>query len=211
MKYSGSLTHIEKGLPLLCYFNTIQPLSAGAKRIIKRDAFPMQVTKKGFIMKPGSLPEYFYYIVKGVVQGYIKENGKEITTWIMQENEIAGSFRTIGTGNPCDEYLQALEDSELIAIPIATTEYLFDHFPESNAIARRLWERKYRQAEERACIVRIPNAAKKYERFMETNPGLVNRISLRYIASHLGITLETLSRIRSRQSKKAGNLHSEKK
>lgn len=211
MKYSGPLTHMEKESPLLGFFNTIQPLSAGAKRIINRDAFPMQVAKKGFIMKPGSPPKYFYFIVKGVVQGYIKENGKEITIWIMQENEIAGSFRTIGTSNLCDEYLQALEDSELIAIPIATTEYLFDHFPESNAIARRLWEYKYRQAEERACIVRIPNAAKKYARFMETNPGLINRISLRYIASHLGITLETLSRIRSRQSKKTSSLHSEKK
>lgn len=107
--------------------------------------------------------------------------------------------------------MQALEDSELIAIPISTTEYLFDHFPESNAIARGLWEHKDRQAEERRCIVRIPNVAIKYARFMETNPGLINRISLRYIAFHLGITLETLSRIRSLQSKKASSLHSEKK
>lgn len=187
--------------PLVTFLNHIHPLSAGAQRVIYRDAFPLSVEKKRFILKPGTFPAHFYFIVKGVVRGYIKEDGKEITTWIMEENEITGSFLTLGTAEVCNEYLQALEDSELIAIPIATTEFLFDHFPESNFIARRMWEHKYRKAEERAHMVRIPNAAKRYARFMQISPGLVNRISLKYIASLLGMTLETLSRIRSKQDK----------
>jgi CRP-like cAMP-binding protein len=210
MKTSGSATYNDENQsPLIAFFSTIQPLSTGAKRIINRDSFPMSVQKKSFILKPGADSKYFYFIVKGVIQGYIKESRREITTWFMEENEIAGPFRSLGTGNPNDEYLQALEDCELIAIPIATTEYLFDHFPESNVIARRLWEHKYREAEERAYQVRIPNASKRYNRFMETHPGLVNRVSLKYVASHLGMTLETLSRIRSRQSKTTNHVSSD--
>lgn len=185
------------------FLDQINPISEKARKVLAKDCFPMKVNKKSFILRPGAHPQYFYFIIKGVVQGYIKENGKNITTWIMQENEIAGAFRVVGTGQPTDEYIQALEDCELVAIPIASTDYLYDHFPETNVIARRLWEFKYRQAEERAYLVRIPNASKRYHHFNQVYPGLVNRVSLKYIASFLGMTLETLSRIRSQKPKKA--------
>ena len=185
--------------PLIPFLNSIFPLPKEAIRIFDQDSFLVSVEKKKFILKPGAIPTYFYFILKGVVQGYIKEEGRQITTWIMEEKEIVGSIRTLGTDNPCQEYLQALEDCELVAFPIATTEYLFDHYPETNVIARRLWEHNYRSAEERAYIGRIPTAEKRYNHFIHTQPNLVNRISLKYIASYLGMTLETLCRIRTRQ------------
>ncbi len=185
--------------PLVAFLNTVYPLSKEVIRIFDRDSFPLLIEKKKFILKPGAIPKYFYFIVKGVVQGYFKEEGKEITTWIMEENEIVGSIRTLGTDSLCQEYLQALEDCELIAFPIATTEYVFDNFPETNVVARRLWEHNYRCAEERAYTCRIPTAEKRYLHFLKSQPNLENRISLKYIASYLGMTLETLCRIRMRQ------------
>lgn len=187
--------------PLIAFFNAIYPLSKAAVKVIDKESFPLSIEKKGFILKPGAVPEYFYFILKGVVQGFIKENGKQITTWILEETEMAGSFLTLGTSNVCEEYIQALEDCELIAFPIASSEYLFDHYPETNAIARRMWEHKYRSSEQRAYLARIPSAEKKYNQFIKIYPNLVNRVSLKYIASHLGMTLETLSRVRSRKSK----------
>ncbi|MGN6605018.1 MAG: Crp/Fnr family transcriptional regulator [Ginsengibacter sp.] len=203
MKTSPVTTDTENVAKVLDFLDQIHPISLKAKKVLAKDCFPMKVDKKSFILRPGANPQYFYFIIKGVIQGYIKENGKNITTWIMQEGEIAGAFRAVGTGKPTDEYIQALEDCELVAIPISTTDYLYDHFPETNVIARRLWEFKYRQAEERAYMVRIPNASKKYNHFNQVYPGLVNRISLKYIATFLGMTLETLSRIRSQKPKKA--------
>ncbi len=187
--------------PLIDFLNSIHPISNEVVKIFDRDSFPVFVEKKKFILKPGAVPEHFYFILKGVVQGFVKEEGRQITTWIMEEGEIVGSIRTLGTTNLCEEYLQALEDCQLIGFPIATTEYVFDHYIETNVIARRLWEHNYRSAEERAYLGRIPSAEKKYNRFVKTHPGLVDRISLKYIASYLGMTLETLSRIRSRQNK----------
>jgi CRP-like cAMP-binding protein len=187
--------------PLIAFFNSVYPLSKDAVKIIDKESFPLTVEKKNFILKPGAISEYFYFIQKGVIQGFIKENGRLITTWILEETEMAGSFLTLGTTNVCEEYIQALEDCELIVFPIATSEYLFDHYPETNAIARRMWEHKYRSSEQRAYLTRIPSAEKKYNQFIKIYPNLVKRISLKYIASHLGMTLETLSRVRSRQSK----------
>lgn len=187
--------------PVIAFFNLIVPLSRGAIEIIDKHCFLLTVEKKNFILKPGSVADHFYFVIKGVVQGYIKEEGRPITTWLVEENEIVGSIRTLGSDNLCEEYLQALEDCELVAIPIPITEYIFDNFPETNILARRLWEYSYRSAEERAYISRIPSAEKRYNHFIKTQPNLVNRISLKYIASYLGMTLETLCRIRTRKKK----------
>lgn len=185
--------------PVVSFFNSVSPLSIGAIEVFDQQTFPLFVEKKKFILKPGAFARNFYFVVKGVIHGFIKEGTKQITTWIHEENEIVGSIRTLGTNKPCEEYLQALEDSELIVIPIAMTEEVFENFPETNKIARRLWEYNYRGAEERAYLGRITSAEKKYKKFMERQPNLINRVSLKYIASYLGMTVETLCRVRARQ------------
>jgi CRP-like cAMP-binding protein len=185
--------------PVVPYFNIISPLSQDVIKELDENTFPLKIEKRKFLLKPGSVADHLYFIVKGVIHGFIKDDGKQITTWINEENEIVGSIRTLGTDRPCEEYLQALEDCELIVIPIALTEEAFEKYPETNTVARRLWEHNYRGAEDRAYLGRIPSAEKRYNRFMEKQPGLINRIPLRYIASYLGMTVETLCRIRTRQ------------
>ena len=185
--------------PVVAYLNKIALLSDEVVSHFDENTFPLSIKKRRFLLKPGVIADNLYFIVKGVIQGFIKEDGKQITTWIDDENEIVGSIRTLGNNNLCEEYLQALEDTELVVIPIEFTEFIFTSYPETNFIARRLWEYNYRGAEERALICRITSAEKKYKRFMETKSNLVSRISLKYIASYLGMTLETLSRVRNRR------------
>jgi len=188
--------------PIVAYLNTIAPLSKEVVKEFDANTWPLQIEKRKLLLKPGSIADHLYFIVKGVIQGFIKEDGRQITTWINEENEIVGSIRTLGSNEPCREYLQALEDCELITLPIAFTEYIFEKYPETNFIGRRLWEYNYMGAEERAYICRISSAEKKYQHFLKAHPNLVNRISLKYVASYLGMTLETLSRVRSRQNKR---------
>jgi CRP-like cAMP-binding protein len=185
--------------PVAGYLSQIAPLAKEVIREIDEHTLPLEIKKGKFLLKPGSVTDHLYFIYKGVIQGCIKEEGKMITTWINEENEIVGSIRTLGTTNPCEEYLQALEDTMLIAIPVAFTEYIFTRYSETNFIARRLWEYNYRGAEERAYICRINSAEKKYKRFLIVHPDLIKRISHKYIASYLGMTLETLSRVRNRK------------
>ena len=63
-----------------------------------------------------------------------------------------------------------------------------------------LLEEYYAASEERVYIARLPNAGARYEHFINSRPELLNRISLKYVASYLGITLETLSRLRAKKS-----------
>jgi CRP-like cAMP-binding protein len=185
--------------PLCTFFNSIHPLSNEAIQCIDRHTFPVNLKKGGFIAKPGSSSNDLYWVMKGVIRGYIKEEGKEITTWINEENEVVGSIRNFGLEIDSDEYVQAIDNAKLIAIPHTLTTYLYANFPEANVIGRILLEENYRGAEERAYISRIPSAEKRYKRFVATRGVLLNRIPLKYIASYLGMTLETMSRIRGKK------------
>lgn len=184
--------------PLAFLLNKIYPLSPEAVFHINQHTNPAFIKKGKFLISPFEENENLYLIIKGVIRGYIKEEGKEITTWINEENEIVGSIRNLGLKAVTTEYLQALEDSVLIAIPKTLIEFLYEHFPETNIAGRILLEDNYRGAEERAYVCRIPSAEKRYKRFLETQPSLLNRIPLKYIASYLGMTLETLSRVRTK-------------
>lgn len=185
--------------PVSAFVNTVYPVRKEIIDIIDRETFPVTTAKGKYLLKPvNNTGEYIYLIIKGVIRGFIRDGGKEITTWISEENEIVGSIRSLGLYKPSEEFLQAIEDTELIGIPYRMIEFLYDTYPEANIIGRKILEESYRDAEERAYISRIPSAEKKYKRLFETRPQLINRVSLKYIASYLGMTLETLSRVRSR-------------
>lgn len=152
------------------------------------------------ILRQGGTGSVLYFIVKGAARGLIMDDDKEITTWINEENEVIGTIRNLGTGRATDEMVQALENCELVAIPYDTIEKLYAEFPETNVVGRIMLEESYREAEERAYIARMHSAEKKYKRLMDTRPNLCNRVPLKHIASYLGMTLETLSRIRNKRN-----------
>jgi len=187
--------------PLVAFLSQFGPLSKEVIAEIDANTFPLFIKKKKLILKPGAYTDHIYLIVKGVLHGYIKEDGKQVTTWLNAENEIVGALREIGSTTHSDEYLQALEDTFAVAIPLSYTETIFIKYPETNIIGRKLWQYSYHKAIERAFTSRISSAKKKYLRFIETHPNVNNRVPLKYIASYLGITQETLSRIRSKKLK----------
>jgi len=184
--------------PLISLFNQFHPVNEEMEKRINQYTFPVTFKKNKFIISPVERNKYLFLVMKGVVRGYIKDGKAEITTWISKEGEIIGTIRNLWLKGDSDEYLQALEDVELISIPHVLTEYLYENFPEANIIGRKMMELHYRSAEERAYLCRISSAEKRYKRFLLSFPDLIHRVSLKYIASFLAIRLETLSRIRAK-------------
>jgi CRP-like cAMP-binding protein len=133
---------------------------------------------------------------------FIKEGTKDITTWITVEGEVVSSISSLDKREPALENMQAIEDCELVALTWTDYQDLFTRFPEFNIVARKILQKYYQDAEGRAFIARLTKAENKYLLFMKRYGHLANRIPLKYIASFLGITLETLSRVRKRLSLK---------
>ena len=135
---------------------------------------------------------------KGTLRGYIEDGEKEITTWISIENEMVTSINSFIFQVPTYENIQALEDCELFGTSFTDLENLYLLYPYYNLVGRKVAEIYYTMAENRAALVRYRSAEKKFEFFLQYYGHLSGRVSLKYIASFLGITLETLSRVRTK-------------
>lgn len=186
--------------PLVVFANLVHPLSEEAKDYANRKCFSHRVRKSDFLVKSGDICSYVYFVQKGILRGYVQDGKKEITTWITSENEMATSITSFHIQQRAFENIQAIEDCELIGLHYDDLQYLYAQFPEVNVAGRKILEKYYRDAEERAYIARLTEATSKYQRFIATKSYMLNRVPLKFIASYLGMTLETLSRIRSKLS-----------
>ena len=182
--------------------NYFYPLSEGIKDYLSKHSYSCSFRKGKLLLKAGEICEHVYFIKKGAVRGFIKDGTKDITTWITAENELVSSISSLDAREPAQENMQAIENCEMLALTYAHFQDLYIKFPEFNILARKLLQKYYQDAERRAFIARVTNAEKKYQLFLIRYGHLANRIPLKYIASFLGITLETLSRVRKRLSLK---------
>src|SRR5258708_7631217 len=97
-----------------------------------------------------------------MLRAFVKFGSKEITTWLNPEKEITTSIRSMSYNEPSQEYIQAIEDSELIVMHSEKMEEVYTKFPEMNLAGRLLLQQYYAGAEERAFLSRIPNAEMRY-------------------------------------------------
>jgi len=182
--------------------NYFYPLSEGIKDYFRKHTYSCSFRKGKLLLKAGEVCEHIYFIKKGAVRGFIKDGTKDITTWITAENEVVSSISSLDIREPAQENMQAIENCEMLALTYADFQDLYVKFPEFNIVARKLLQKYYQDAERRAFIARVTKAEKKYRLFLTRYGHLANRIPLKYIASFLGITLETLSRVRKKLSLK---------
>ncbi|TCD08438.1 Crp/Fnr family transcriptional regulator [Pedobacter frigidisoli] len=185
--------------PIISLFRSFHNLTPEIEFILNTQTFPVNFKKNKFISSPLHRNKYIFFVLKGTARGYMKEDNKEITTWIAKENELIGNIRNLWDENePTEEYVQAIEDVVAIAVPHAMSRLLYTNFDIANYIGRKMTQLHYLQACERAYISRLQSAEKRYIRFIKSYPELVNRVPLKHIASFLCMRLETLSRIRSK-------------
>jgi len=184
---------------VLNYFSSLSPITPGFIHEIEKNLQPILVKKNKYILSPIDNNDDVFFVVSGLVRGFIKDDGKEITTWISLGNEFIGAIQHPDENvQPSIEYLQALENSELVPMPRIFINKLYSSHQETNVIGRKILALQYHAASERSILARIPSAERRYEKFLELNSFDVSKVPLRCIASYLGMRLETLSRIRSR-------------
>jgi CRP-like cAMP-binding protein len=193
--------------PFTLFVKNIYPVSTAVQEFMNQRTHTEQLTKGELLVTAGAMCPNLYLIRKGVLRSFVKEGIKEITTWISGEQELVTCITCFGLQQPARENIQALEDCELTVMSLEDLQYLYDNFPEANIVGRKVLEKYYRDAEERAFIARLMEATSKYKHFIATKSDLLNRVPLKFIASYLGMTLETLSRIRSKLSRNINEVY----
>ena len=184
--------------PLIEYLEQFCPLSKAFIQHYERDCSLITVKKNKFVLSPFDTNNSMFFLLKGIVRGFIKEEKKDISTWFGFENQFIEAVRNPEQQtNYSEEYIQAIEDCEMIRIPYKLTNFLYTTYPEANIIARKLLSIQYFAAAERSILARIPTALGRYLK-LERSGMNISRVPQRYLASYLGIRFETLSRIRNR-------------
>lgn len=180
------------------HISDYHPLSEEAKAALEECFVKLEYAKGDILLQEGAVCRHLYFIEKGALRGFYNLDGKEITHWFGFENDFVTSFHSFITGQPTVKIMQLLEYTTLWAIPKEKLMPLFDRFHEIEKLVRIIYERYYIRLEERFVNSQFKTAAERYEALLADAPHILSRVPLGYVAAYLGITQETLSRIRSR-------------
>ena len=189
----------EEAAQIIALANSLNPVSDGIAKFLQKNTYPKSIKKGKLLLKAGEVCTNMYFVRKGVLRGFAKDSERDITTWISADGELVSAISSFILQIPTNENIHAIEDCELIALSYTDLEKLYIKFPSFNITVRKLTEIYYMHAEHRAYIARLKNADQKYQLFLKQYGHLANRVPVKYIASFLGITLETLSRLRGKK------------
>lgn len=151
--------------------------------------------KNEHILEQGQRCNKIWFIKSGMVRKYYIHNGKELTVWIHTENETFTSLQSYAQNIQSEEYLQAIEPVEVISITKSNSQKLA-RFPQIMAYVNAMMGKEFANIDKHSKELSQRDARGKYEYLQAISPEIIKRAKLGYIASILGISQETLSRIR---------------
>lgn len=158
------------------------------------------------LLSEGDIATTLFMVINGCLRQYfIKENGTEITSQFFIENQMVSSFESSMTKIPSRVNIEAIEDSTIGMVQIHSLEKLIRESSEiKDYFLKFLMSRLIYYMDQHASFI-LDNPEKRYVKLVKENPELVTRLPQQYIASYLGITPVSLSRIRARVKKQINN------
>lgn len=163
---------------------------------MQRHIFPA----KRVIIQAGKLDRQVYFIERGITRSYILHNGREITTWFSKEGDIACGSWDLFRNKAGFEYVETLEETIAYTLTIKQLNELFKSDIDIANWMRVVQQENFLQLQETHIRRLNLSARERYELLREEQPELLQRVNLGYIASFLGITQQSLSRIRAKGS-----------
>lgn len=157
----------------------------------------LHLSKNEILQPIGKSCRNIYFINKGLARIYYYKDGLDITEGFAFEKNLAVRFESLFTGQPSRKGIQVLEDTKVIAISASELEKLYDVHPLIERLFRKLFEACHVETINRIETIQFHTAEERYKHLLQEAPDVIKRVQLKYIASYLGITQVSLSRIRS--------------
>jgi CRP-like cAMP-binding protein len=181
----------------LHFLGKIQQLSPAAEEAILALCSLISIGKNQHLQEIGQKCRTIYFVKKGMARIYYLKESTEVTEYFAFENDLIIRAESLFTGRPSMKAIQALENTVFIGIPAEQLFSLFDQFPQIERLFRKIIEHAYVHTVNRMEAIQFHTAEERYSQLLNERPSLIQRISLKHIASYLGITQVSLSRIRA--------------
>ncbi|GAA4886774.1 Crp/Fnr family transcriptional regulator [Flaviramulus aquimarinus] len=194
MSYKSNIETTEN---IFTHFEKFISLSENLKFELSKRIKPVVFQKGELVLNANNISKKSYFINKGILRTYFIKNGKEISEYFSETGEWVNSPKSFMQGEKDNYYIDAIEYTEAYFINVNDLVYLFDNFPEMERYARLSMGTVFGHFMERITSIRFTSAKERYNHFQKNYSNIYHRIPLGMVASYLGITQETLSRIRA--------------
>jgi len=187
---------------LRAFFERQFPVTDEQFEFIKTQFIPKKVKKGEFLLREGDMTRYSIFVASGCLRTYtIDDTGKEHILQFSPENWWTGDMSfTSNVRSRC--FIDALEDSEVLLTEPSSIQKLNQYIPQSAVHYQAALQKSMEAKNQRIVASLSETAEERYNDFLKKYPSLVQRVPQHMIASYLGISPETLSRIRKQQSHK---------
>jgi CRP-like cAMP-binding protein len=177
--------------------DNIHPLSAKSKQTLKQYITAISYPRGHILFQADKIKMTVYFIKKGFVRAYAYQNDHEVTFWFGKEGEPVISMKSYVENQKGYETIELLEDCEFYKLNAVDLQRLFQEDIHIANWGRRFAEQELIRTEERLISRQFRTATERYKELLKEKPDLVQRVALGHIASYLGITQVSLSRIRA--------------
>ena len=178
------------------------PLSSDEEALIVAAFQPKKLRKKQYFLEEGNVCKYVGFIVKGAMRQYsVDDKGAEHIVHLYIENYWVSDRESAVMLTPSKYNIDAWEDTELLIAKVADMLNLIEKVPSFGQMTRLMDQRSFIVSQRRLNSTISNTAEKRYEEFADNHPQFIQRFPQHLIASFLGITKETLSRIRKQAIK----------
>ncbi len=168
---------------------------------VKGFFIPRKIRKRQYILNAGDVCRFIIFVEKGMLRSFsVDENGHDHVMQFATESWWISDMNSFFSGDAAVYNIEALEDSELLLLSKQAMEDMMDRVPGMERYFRLLMQNNIVSLQRRIIASVTYSAEEKYMKLMEVCPDIINRAPQQYIASYLGITPETLSRIRKQVS-----------
>ena len=165
--------------------------------LISKKATVLDLQKDAYFSEAGKVAQQVGFVMDGIIRVcYYDNKGEEITKYFIDENNLVVDLESFDSGICSSAYVQAITDCTLLVFSRKDWLELLDTIVGWEAIVHKIITKALRQKVERRSPLVSEDATTRYLKFLEIYPNAVNRIPLSYVASYLGVTQSSLSRIR---------------
>jgi CRP-like cAMP-binding protein len=154
--------------------------------------------KKSILLEIGKVSNEVFYLINGCIRLYCEKDGEELSTYFFTENMFAGSYDSFLSRRPSKVAIETLEESEVLVLTHEAQEKLYEIFPKMNEFIRKAIEQRFVLLHDLFISYLLNSPEERYLTLIKDRPELLQRIPQHQIASFLGITPVSLSRIRNR-------------
>ena len=181
--------------------NQYSPLTSECKSELSDNAKILVLEKGTTLVRERQYSDKIFFIINGCARAYYLKDGKDISDWFAFENDFISSINSFFLNIPSPHFIELLEDSVLLEISRENVVKLEDTYRDFERLSKVIAIKTMLSHQERISSMQFHSAEQKYKNILSIHPNITQRIPLTHIASYIGITLETLSRIRKRLSR----------